>query len=144
MNIKDGVKALKNDLKSHRYYLQQYEKISETIDDMWYKLEGVSGLDPSKVTTENHNIEMTEEKRLEMLEKIEQMIKQKEHIEERIKYVKGILHEIESDMLGPTVDIYIKGKTFQATATKYDLYPSYLEYRIDKNLSDIIKKRGGN
>lgn len=143
MNVKDGVKALKNELRNYNYNRKKYYKISELIDDMWYEIAGVKAIDPSKVTLENHNQALSEERRLDLLEKIEKYEIERRRIEIQLNYVEHIIEQIEDDMKEPIKDIYIYGHTFQYASMKYDLYCSYLQYRIDKNLMDIIKKEGG-
>lgn len=142
MNLKEEIKALKNELRNCSYYMSQLNKTEDELDVLWYKLSGVKSPDPSKIPIESHNPSVTEEMRLEMLTRVDELENKRLRLENNIQHINYILSQFEDDMREPVRDIYIRGKTFYSTGIKHNINPSYLQYRIDKNFSDIIKKGG--
>lgn len=140
MTDRQKIQALKYEMRNYKYYLSLKNDLDEKLDEMWYDLAGVRAADPSKIPINSYNPSYSEEVRLSKLEKIELKQKELERVSLQIKYIDDILYQIEEDMREPARDIYINGKTFYYTSIKHGISASYLQYRIDKNLMDIIKK----
>lgn len=136
----EEVKAIKNELRNYKHNCKKYEKILDKLDTMWYNLAGVRAADASKIPVRSYNPSYSEEMRLEALEQIEILEIEKRRLEAQIQYVEKILSLLEEDIRGPITSIYINKKTFLYTSVRFNLSESYLQYRIDKCLSDIIKK----
>ena len=121
------VRAFKNQLRNYNDYVKWIDELQEKIDDMWYKVGGVKGVDPSKEPL--HSPPNTEYYYM-MTDKIADLEEQKNLLEANRDYVDRILTTIEIPLREAIMSVYCDGKTISSVSLKYHLSSSGLNKRI--------------
>lgn len=134
-----GVKAFKNELGNYRYYQSEIKSYEAEIEECYYLLGGVRGVDPFKEpihSPPNKDLEWRTRERITAYEKKISLVRaKKEGIEQ-------ILNQIEMPLRKAVIDIYADKKTFRSIAPRHYLSETGLKKRINKAIANAIKNNG--
>lgn len=107
------------------------------LDTLLYNLSGVKGLSYDQVMVHG-NPSVTEQKRLEMIDKYNVKLKEKEFIEDAIEQVETILKRMPAELSSIMKKIYIDGHTFKSVSIEYGYsdhgFWQYLKRETEKYL----------
>lgn len=139
----DELQAFRNEISNYNFYVEKIIKIKEEIDDRYYELFGVRGVDPSKESLENKNNNAIELKRLESIEKFDLFKKEKEdeikRLKSQIDHILKVLNQMDPLTSKIFISIYINNKSYAETCLKLNLIDSDNKPKIGE-LQYIMKK----
>ena len=139
----DELQAFRNEISNYNFYVEKIIKIKEEIDDKYYELFGVRGVDPSKESLENKNNNAIELKRLESIEKFDLFKKEKEdeikRLKSQIDYILKVLNQMDPLTSKIFISIYINNKSYAETCLRLNLIDSDNKPKIGE-LQYIMKK----
>lgn len=139
----DELQAFRNEISNYNFYVEKIIKIKEEIDDRYYELFGVRGVDPSKESLENKNNNAIELKRLESIEKFDLFKKEKEdeikRLKSQIDHILKVLNQMDPLTSKIFISIYINNKSYSETCLRLNLIDSDNKPKIGE-LQYIMKK----
>lgn len=139
----DELQAFRNEISNYNFYVEKIIKIKEEIDDRYYELFGVRGVDPSKESLENKNNNAIELKRLENIEKFDLFKKEKEdeikRLKSQIDHILKVLNKMDQLTSQIFISIYINNKSYAETCLRLNLIDSDNKPKIGE-LQYIMKK----
>ena len=139
----DELQAFRNEISNYNFYVEKIIKIKEEIDDRYYELFGVRGVDPSKESLENKNNNAIELKRLENIEKFDLFKKEKEdeikRLKSQIDHILKVLNQMDPLTSKIFISIYINNKSYAETCLRLNLIDSDNKPKIGE-LQYIMKK----
>ena len=139
----DELQAFRNEISNYNFYVEKIIMIKEEIDDSYYELFGVRGVDPSKESLENKNNNAIELKRLENIEKFDLFKKEKEdeikRLKSQIDHILKVLNQMDPLTSKIFISIYINNKSYAETCLRLNLIDSDNKPKIGE-LQYIMKK----
>ena len=124
----DELQAFRNEISNYNFYVEKIIKIKEEIDDRYYELFGVRGVNPSKESLENKNNNAIELKRLENIEKFDLFKKEKEdeikRLKSQIDHILKVLNKMDPLTSKIFISIYINNKSYAETCLRLNLIDS--------------------
>jgi DNA-directed RNA polymerase specialized sigma24 family protein len=133
MKQPEKVRVFKNELRNYNYYLQEIATLDESIEEIYYKLGGVRGIDPSKEplhSPPDKDLEYKLRDRIEILEA------KKRLPEAKIREIDRILDRMETSLRRAVMAVYCEGKTIRYVAYQNNMSSSGMDLRI----TNAIKK----
>lgn len=119
------LQAFRNELSNYKFYKKKLDEIEESIEDMRYKLFGVHGVDPSKVTIENKNYDAIDYERLIKLEKFQEFVNEQteeiNRIGKQLMHIHSILAKMDKTTRQVFVCIYVNKMSYPETCLKIGL-----------------------
>lgn len=137
--MKDIVATYKNELRNLVSLQKQVDDLNGRIEDIWYILTGVRGIDPSR-TRVSSNPSVSEEKRLEMEDQIEHLTREKERIESNISYIRQILQLMPRDIRDACILIYAKGEKYSKVAMMQYRSTGSLQRAINSSIEQALNR----
>lgn len=136
MKQKDCVRAFKNELRNYEIYRKEILKLDEQIEELYYHLGGVRGIDPSKEplhTVPDKDLEYRLRDRISILEARKQVR------EEKIKQTDEVLGRIETTLRMALISVYAKGKTVDSIAIQMEISQTALIKRFNKAIERALR-----
>jgi len=131
----EEVRAFKYDLRAYKAKLNQIQDLENKIEECYYALGGVRGVDPSKEpmhSPPNIEYEYTVRNRIEELErKIKQLRVQTEEVER-------ILNRMETSLKTAIISVYVDGHTIASVARKMYLSHNGLLRRMNREIKKAL------
>ena len=124
---------LKN-LKNNEKYLQE---LKDKLDLKWYKLAGVSGVDPSKTFIENPNRIQIELNKHSQREEIDNLLKEIGILEYLIKMTRDVLEMMPDNIKKMFIEVYVKNRSFYKVATNNDMSIGQLQYLLKESFRKL-------
>lgn len=136
MKQKDSVRAFKNELRNYEIYRKEAIKFAEEIEELYDRLGGVRGVDPSKEPLHvmpNKELEYQLRDRISILEaKISQR-------NEKLNQIDLILAKINTPLKTALFEVYAKGKTVDSLAMRLEVSPSGLVKRFNRAIEQALR-----
>lgn len=136
MRQKDSVRAFKNELRNYEIYRKEVEKFENEIEELYDRLGGVRGIDPSKEPLHampNKDLEYQLRDRISNLEAKINVRKAK------LNQTDEILSRMETTLKQALFEVYAKGKTVDALAIRLEVSPSGLVKRFNKAIERALR-----
>lgn len=134
-----NVEIFKNELRNYLTYKKTYtkkiNKLNEEIEYLYYLLSGLSGkgFDGTSGST---NQEAKEERKLELIEKVNDLQNKKTFYKEQIDSIEKVLNKTQYKNI--LIRIYCKKETYEKVGTEIGYSSRGLQKRIDKELEKIL------
>ncbi len=120
---------IKDEIRNYRKYCQYKADLIEMLDSLWYELTGVKGIRYDKQPT-SFNSAITEERRLSLLDKIDQYESELTRMDMQIRYIDSVLDRLDKDENELVTYVLVEGHTLSEAADKLYLTPSAISKRI--------------
>lgn len=136
--MKEEVKAFKNELRNYRYYLKQKGILTDKKDLYFHSLTGMvgKGFDRQGGTT---NQSIKEEKRLETIDKINELEEKINKLDSKIDAIESVLNKVNKRERKIMIGVYADGKTYLSLSTKENYSPRTLQQQVDKAIEKAVK-----
>lgn len=133
---KDNVRAFKNELRNYRYYVDEVNRIGESIEEIYDRLGGVRGIDPSK-----EPLHTMPDKDMEYMlrDKITSLEAKKHRLEGEIKRIDRILEKMEASLRNAVKVVFIDGNTIWSVSYKMNLSPTGLKKRMNRAIEKALE-----
>lgn len=133
---KDNVRAFKNELRNYRYYVDEVNRIGESIEEIYDRLGGVRGIDPSK-----EPLHTMPDKDMEYMlrDKITSLEAKKHRLEGEIKRIDKILDKMDSSLRNAVKVVFIDGNTIWSVSYKMNLSPTGLKKRMNRAIEKALE-----
>lgn len=135
MKQPEQVRAFKTDLASYNHKKAEIEKVQESIEECYYQLGGVRGIDPSKEPTRsvpNKDLEYS------IRDKIETLTAKKERLCAQITYLEQTLDKIETTLKTAVIEVYANQEKIRNVATRMYLSETGLRKRMNKAIEKAL------
>ena len=124
-------------IKSYSYDKEEYKELKDKLDLKWYKLSGVSGVNPSKSPIQGFNQSFLEEMKHEEREQIEAIIKRMNLLDLNIKYVDYVLNLMSAEVKQLYIDIYINKKSYNNLSINTNSSVGHIQYLMKKSFLEL-------
>lgn len=126
----------KNEISNLKAYYRSMVELEEETERLFYELTGVKGLRYDRQPT-SYNQQMSESYRLELIEKLEQIEKEKDFTREVIDRYEKQLNRLPDDIRVMVVLLFIEGKTFREVSEMVGYSDHGLYYMIKKEIEKL-------
>ena len=140
MTKNEIITQFKNELRNYKYTSYMLNSLLEKESDIWYELEGVKAISYDRLPS-NYNIQLIEEKKLFLMERLKTVKEQIDRLQTQIRYVDKILSNMkDTETRDALINIYINKKSLKYEADKIYITDSGLLKRIDKCIYEAVEK----
>ena len=117
---KTEIKLLKKELESYNYYRQLAVEYSEELEELYYQLGGLKGVNfEEKSSTTNQ--EAIDKHKWRIREKIDELEKKLLKASDRVQDIDQKLNKLPFDIRQPLIDIYANGQTYVKVAKRLNM-----------------------
>lgn len=134
MNIEQEINQFRRDLKSYNYHKHKIDEIDLKLQELAYKMQGVSAIRYDKGCKNNSGI--YSERKLEFIIREEKLIKERNRHLSEIERIDCLLERLEKDEQELLRDIYFNNYTYVSAARKWNASRE----KIARDISKIAKK----
>lgn len=114
------IKLLKKELESYNYYRQLAVEYSEELEELYYQLGGLKGVNfEEKSSTTNQ--EAIDKNKWHIREKIDEFEKKLSKVSDRVQDIDQKLNKLPFDIRQPLIDIYANGQTYVKVAKRLNM-----------------------
>ena len=136
--MNEQIQYIKNEMISYTYYSNKLNGLKKELEYIVYKLEGVGGIDPSKVRMTSPS--NSKENFFQLMEEEEELEKLISNYQARIELIDTMLEGVGEEYAGVMKAIYItKQSTFAKESQKIYRSEAQLKRDIAKQLKKFIK-----
>lgn len=128
--------TFKEDLKNYRYLKSTIKKIQEEIEYLVYQETGVKGISYDKVHT-SVNERYIQIKRLETIDKIDELEKKLEEPKSRLDKIEQVLNKMSYYDRNIFTLKYLEALSFQEIARRYYISKAGIFYRMNEALRKV-------
>lgn len=136
MRQPEEVRAFKSDLASYNLKKKEINRIQEAIEECYYQLGGVRGIDPGKEpirsSVPNKDLEYA------IRDKIDNLSAKKERVCNQIAYLEQILDRMEITLKKAVIEVYANHKKIKSVATTMYLSETGLRKRMNKAIEKAL------
>lgn len=128
----DKVAVFKNELRNYRAYREQIKVLAIAIDDLWYQLGGVKGVDTAKEPSggqRGYNYDLAE--------RIHEMEAELTRLSANVQKVDRVLMQLD-DKERKLCDIYISNRHYAEFEMEMATNASNLLRNLNARLSDLL------
>lgn len=118
-----------------KYLTKELIEINERLEELAYKMKGVSGISTSDVRCENASYK---DNRLLLMEREDELVNLKKEYSSRINRVNRILSQIDPSMMMVITDLYINKKPVEIVAAQYGMTKPTMYARMKEALNGFI------
>lgn len=133
---KEKIAQFRRDCKSMEFVTKKLIEVNAELEELAYKMQGVSGISTSDVHCENAS---HYDNRLELMEKEEELITLKTEYSSRINNVNRILSKVNASVYMFIIEIYFNGKRAEDVAYRYGRDKKTLYREMEKELEKVLK-----
>lgn len=130
-------KVFITNLSNLNEYYRDKAKLEEEMDILFYQMTGVSGVSYDKIPS-SYNPELSEEMRLEAIEKYNAKIRQYNFTCMIINEVSMILATLPDELQNALIDVYVKKKKFKDAGIKYGYSDSGLWHMLKRETEKYL------
>lgn len=130
-------KVFITNLSNLNEYYRDKAKLEEEMDILFYQMTGVSGVSYDKIPS-SYNPGLSEEMRLEAIEKYNAKIQQYNFICMAINEVSTIMASFPENLQNMLTDIYVEKKTFKSVGIKYGYSDSGLWHMLKRETEKYL------
>ena len=129
------VKAFKNRLRYYSYLTQEIKSLEDEIEELYERLGGVRGIDPSKEPLHTVPNKELEYKIRDIISKLDRDLSRKKGEKEEID---RILEKMETSLRTAVISVYVDGKTIAGVASKMYLSHTGLMKRMNMEIKKAL------
>ena len=129
-------KTFKNEVSNLKAYYRSAEQIETDLELLWYELTGVKGIQYDKQPS-SYNQSLSENYRLELLDKIEQKEKELDYTRMVIDHDLRQLNHLPSNIRELVELIFIQGKTFAEVGKMVGYSDRGLHYIVKREIEKL-------
>jgi len=129
------VKAFKNRLRYYSYLAQEIKSLEEEIEELYERLGGVRGVDPSKEPLHTVPNKELEYKIRDIISKLDRDLSRKKGEKEEIDRILG---KMETSLRTAVISVYVDGKTIASVASKMYLSHTGLMKRMNMEIKKAL------
>lgn len=134
--MRPEVKAFKNELRNYRYYQERVRSLTDSIEECYYQLSGLKGVDPSRIPMHTApNLEF----QYKIRDSISRYEAERSRLASEIEYVDEILSRIETSLKQAVINVYINGESIEAIANQMFLSHNGLYKRMNQAIKEALK-----
>lgn len=126
----------KNEISNLKAYYKSMNELEAETERLFYELTGVKGIQYDKQPS-SYNQEMSESYRLELIDRLEQIEKEKDFTRLLIERFEKQLDRLPSDVRALVVLLFVTGKTFREVGEMTGYSDNGLHYRIKKEIEKL-------
>lgn len=131
------VKAFKNRLRYYAFLKDEIHSLEQKIEDLYDRLGGVRGVDPSKEPMHAMPNKEVEWKVRELISKLDadlsHRLREKDEIDQ-------ILFRMETDDREAVIAVYVQGNHCDKVARQHHMSPSGLKSRMDRQIKKALQQ----
>ena len=131
------VRAFKNELRNYSFLLQEISRLENEIEELYDRLGGVRGVDPSKEPLHSAPNKEFEYKLRDVISKLDAKLSLRRAEKERVE---SVMAEVEKTLSDAIFQIYVLGEKTETVAQKMFLSPNGLHNRINKALERALNE----
>lgn len=128
--------VFKNELRNLYAYERELTVINDRIDEMEYLMAGVKGVNYSKIPG-NVNAEANEQKRLDLIEQMDELLTEKKRLMLNISHTYSILSQLEAGDRDAALKIIAKKANAEDVAIKRGYSRSGIWARIRREIEKL-------
>ena len=128
--------TFKNELRNLYSYERELNKINSSIADLRYVMTGVKGIDYSK-TPASPNPEVVAEKRLDLIEQLEELETEKQRLTLNITHIYAILSKLNDSDKEIVMEIIVKKVNAEKVAIEKGYSRSGIWARIKREIEKL-------
>lgn len=128
--------TFKNELRNLYSYERELNKINSSIADLRYVMTGVKGIDYSK-TPASPNPEVVAEKRLDLIEQLEELETEKQRLTLNIKHIYTTLSKLNGNDMEIVMEIIVKKVNAEKVAIENGYSRSGIWARIKREIEKL-------
>ena len=128
--------TFKNELRNLYAYERDLARLNEKIEDLTYLMTGVKGINYSKIPG-SANPEVTAEKRLEMIEQMEELETEKKRLQLNITHIYSTLSKLEERDREAMMQIIVKRVNAEVVAEMNGYSRSGIWARIKREIEKL-------
>ncbi|GEM_PF-5620519 len=129
----DELYIFKSDLKLLKHLERQYNAVKTELDEIEYILQGVHGVDQSRV----RNVRSHKDKRIQLIEKKDHKQKYADELKQRIDHTKRVLSSFDPEMKSILTDVYVKGITIDSIGMDIGYSEASVKRLIERKIKDV-------
>ena len=129
---------IKEEIRSYRQYKNYRKILNGRLDALWYELTGVKGIRYDKAHF-NADPAVSEERRLTLLDKVEDLENELKRVESQIEHIDKLLAGMEKDDRELITYTLIKGNTYRSAENKFYITYSAISKKIDRILEKATR-----
>ena len=128
--------TFKNELRNLYAYERDLARLNEKIEDLTYLMTGVKGINYSKIPG-SANPEVSEEKRLELIEQMEELQTEKKRLQLNIGHIYSTLSRLEERDREAMMQIIVKRVNAEVVAGQNGYSRSGIWARIKREIEKL-------
>ena len=128
--------TFKNELRNLYSYERELNKINSSIADLCYVMKGVKGIDYSKIPA-SPNPEVVAEKRLDLIEQLEELETEKQRLTLNIKHIYTTLSKLNGNDMEIVMEIIVKKVNAEKVAIENGYSRSGIWARIKREIEKL-------
>lgn len=134
--MNEKIQHLKNELKSYKYYISKLTELKKELERIEYKLDGVSGIDPSKIKV--NSFKLNRENFFELMETEKDLNIQIRNLSKNIRVLDELIEWVDKPYDEVLKEIYInKSKSYLKLIEELDI--NYSERQLKRIINNQIK-----
>lgn len=130
-------KMFKNELENYYKHLKNKDKIEKEIENIHYEMTGVKGIRYDKIPT-SYNKEISEERFLDLSEKIEEKLIELQYTVSSIRYIEMKLKKLSDEDKEICLKIISEGISAEKVRKEVGYSKSGIWKRIKRELTGIL------
>lgn len=128
--------VFKNELRNLYSYERELKKIDASIDDLFHVMTGVKGIDYSK-TPALPNPELIAENRLDLIEQMDELQKEKQRLQLNISHIYTTLSKLDESDKEIVMQIVVKKTNAEMVANEKGYSRSGIWARIKREIEKL-------
>lgn len=129
-------RTFRNEISNLRSYYEAKCQTEDEIDLLWYELTGVKGVSFDRQPT-SFNPSLSEQTRLELLDKIEQKEKELDYLWMAIERYEKNLNRLSDEVRGYVEQLFILGETFETVGKRTGYNKGSIAYKIRSEVEKL-------
>lgn len=127
---------LRNEIRNYRQYLKDVERLKLEISNIWYELSGVKGVSFDRIPT-TPNLKATESRKLELIEKKDELMLEYEHALISVKLIEMKLSKLNEEDKKTCLRIMADGESFESVGQSMGYTKSGMWRRLKRMLEKV-------
>lgn len=128
--------TLKNELRNYKQYLKDIDRLREALENLLYEMTGVKGVSFDRIST-SYNPQLTEEKRLELIDKKEELMIEYQHAMISVKLIEMKLLKLSDEDRKACLRIMADGESYEKVGTDMGYTSTGMWRKLKRELEKI-------
>lgn len=128
--------TFKNELRNLYSYERELSRVNDLIDNLSYAMTGVKGINYSKIPAST-NPQESEEKRLEQIDDLEELLTEKQRLQLNIRHIYITLSRLDDQDRDAMIEILVKKVNAEKVAEERGYSRSGIWARIKREIEKL-------